>query len=678
MAPSGPRAQRNARGATPSNKTTGRPSGIKKRGGGGPTKADRDGDLDMDAPAAGGGPGRGARQPKNNKSDAPPSGPRRSTRNAPSSNRGPKPARAADMVKKIIEGSSGNMSSRIAAGIDASTRHTRSSRPINGANIATLRIGGLKDSKAANNEGGGLRELIIFVERKASVVGKLARSVRVKKSSIRGDFVYITATKEDAEEIQKLNNFDFAGARLTIEEVTEETAAPLSDKSQQIKEQLKSVLAVRYNQEAKLLDLSYLSQDPTLQQMDMFTQATPEKLFKAFMVIMDDTFKGLVAKREGVVSISLKGNNIDDVAQVMSLADTFPDLINLDLSENQFKDIKTMRKWSGRLRRLETLLLNDNPIAANQSSVAEFMKWWPRLQNLSNIQVRSKEEVENAAQGPKVFPIPQSGSDFRDVNRIGEAFITEFFGMYDNDRQTLAAKYYDEQSVFSFSVMTAQSHIPGSSVTWTDYIKLSRNHIKITTQHARFQRLFVGTGLVQNAWAKFPPTRHPALATEFDKYIIDCHPMTNLADPTGQSPGGVDGMIITMHGEFEDQEVSTQKTARRSFSRTFILGPGLPGRNDIRVVSDLLQLRAYAPLPSQTGAADVPAAPIAAPAAAPVVGAVPQQEQMIIELCKQTGMTPEYSKMCLETAGWNFDQALLTFNEKRATLPPDAFAQQPM
>lgn len=87
------------------------------------------------------------------------------------------------MVKKIIEGSSGNMSSRIAAGIDSSTRHTRSSRPINGANIATLRIGGLKDSKAASNEGGGLRELIIFVERKASVVGKLARSVRVKKVS---------------------------------------------------------------------------------------------------------------------------------------------------------------------------------------------------------------------------------------------------------------------------------------------------------------------------------------------------------------------------------------------------------------------------------------------------------------------------------------------------------------
>lgn len=183
MAPSGPRGQRNVRGATALNKTTGRPSGIKKRGAGGPTRTDRDGDLDMDVAAAAGGSGRGNRQPSNK--PAVPTGPRRSTRSAPPGGRAPKSTtRAADMVKKIIEGGSGNMSSRIAAGIDTSTRHTRSSRPINAANTMTLRIGGLKDSKAASNEGGGLRELIIFLERKASTVGKLNQPVRVKKVSL--------------------------------------------------------------------------------------------------------------------------------------------------------------------------------------------------------------------------------------------------------------------------------------------------------------------------------------------------------------------------------------------------------------------------------------------------------------------------------------------------------------
>lgn len=187
MAPSGPRAQRNARPPATQNKGTSRPGGIKKRNAGGPTKTDRDGDLDMDPSAAAGGPGRGRQQQQqqtNNKS-APPTGPRRSTRSAPAGGRGPKPTtRAADMVKKIIEGGTGNLSSRIAAGIDTSTRHTRSSRPINAANTTTLQIGGLKNSKAASNEGGGLRELIIFLERKASAVGKLNHAVRIKKVSL--------------------------------------------------------------------------------------------------------------------------------------------------------------------------------------------------------------------------------------------------------------------------------------------------------------------------------------------------------------------------------------------------------------------------------------------------------------------------------------------------------------
>ena len=133
--------------------------------------------------------------------------------------------------------------------------------------------------------------------------------------------------------------------------------------------------------------------------------------------------------------------------------------------------------------------------------------------------------------------------------------------------------------------------------------------------------------------------------------MIDCHPLTGLQDPTGQDPNGASGLIITMHGEFEDQEPGTTKTDRRSFSRTIILGPGLPQRNPIRVISDMLTLKAYNPLP-----------PPAAPSEAEV-----QQQQMIIELSKQTGMTAEYSKLCLEGVNWNFQQAFVVFNEKRVS-----------
>lgn len=50
-------------------------------------------------------------------------------------------------------------------------------------------------------------------------------------------------------------------------------------------------------------------------------------------------------------------------------------------------------------------------------------------------------------------------------------------------------------------------------------------------------------------------------------------------------------------------------------------------------------------------------------------------EQMLIELQKQTFMTVQYAKDCLEQVQWDFDRALQAFAAVRANLPADAFVQ---
>lgn len=436
----------------------------------------------------------------------------------------------------------------------------------------------------------------------------------------------------------------------------------MSSTALEIKEQLRTVLSQRYDINAKLLSLSALGEDPILNQMGFFSgESKPEKLFRALMAVCDGLFKTEEEKRNAVSSISLAGNNIDDVLQIMSLTDTFPDLANLDLSRNQFKNTKGLQKWRYRLRKLETLLLNDNPIETMDPSYqADLIAWFPKLQNLSGIQVRTPEQIaaEEAALRPN--PIPQHGIDFRDIGGIGEGFLREFVPMYDADRPNLAAKYYDNESTFSVAINNANTSRNSVGQSWAPYLKFSRNHVKITTTHARVQRLFTGLHHIQSMWQQLPPTRHPDLATEFHKYIIDCHPVHGLADPTGQSPVGVDGMVITMHGQFEDQDPGTMKTATRSFTRTFILGPAAPGGNVIRVISDVLALRAHDPLPALPGLSAPPVPP---------PNEDMQKQQMVIELCNRTGMTPEYSHLCLDGVGWNFDQALITFNEKRVSYP---------
>ena len=51
--------------------------------------------------------------------------------------------------------------------------------------------------------------------------------------------------------------------------------------------------------------------------------------------------------------------------------------------------------------------------------------------------------------------------------------------------------------------------------------------------------------------------------------------------------------MVIVHGSFEEPAVGgAHVTARRSFDRTFIIGPGA-GLGGIRVISDVLSLRAY-------------------------------------------------------------------------------------
>jgi nuclear RNA export factor len=326
------------------------------------------------------------------------------------------------------------------------------------------------------------------------------------------------------------------------------------------------------------------------------------------------------------------------------------------MSGNQISNMQGLERWRGKFKELETIYMTGNPIeSADQNFLATFLEWFPKLQIINGTQLRTPEQIAAQAEALKPKPIPQRGPDFRDVNGIGESFLLEFFASYDNDRQGLAARLYDDASQFSLAIDTQSvrdTNAP-APLPWAAYIKVSRNLIKINSQNARFQRLFKGSNVIFDLWKGLPATRHPNIKEDLAKYIMDCHPLSGLVDPSGQSQGGVDGLIIAVHGEFDEYDQKTDTTGKRSFSRTFILGPGQPGRNPIRVVSDMLSLRAYSPLPNVFAPAEQPA---------------PDQNQhqtMIAELSKQTGMVPQYSEMCLVQVNWEFDKALVVFNEKK-------------
>ncbi|POS78691.1 TAP domain-containing protein [Diaporthe helianthi] len=648
--PTGPRggnasSTRQTRSSTAPNRTS--RGGIARRGRGSGLRGDRDGDVDMDSGSKPSKSGGGISKSSNSSTRR---GNNRSS-GAPKSN-----ARLQQNLAKHIDAD------------PASLRKAPNAAKL-AANNTTLIVVGLKSSKAVANPDGGVKSLLQFLERKATQLKGPGRPVTIKKSLAKGDSVYILASNQDAEEITKVNNFTFAGAQLTITKSeegwprTDQTdTATLSSKAQQDKMILTTVLERRYDVNMKLLNLSALGQDPVLTDMGLFqAKDTAEKTFKVLMVICQDLFKTPEAKRTAIESVSLASNSLDYVGPVFDLAETFPDLLHLDLSSNNFTSMKQLNRWRGRFKRLQTLILDNNPIIQVEPNYTkEVMEWFPKLLNLNNNVVRTAEQIAAQEEKAKASLIPQRGTDFRDVAGLGENFIREFFPLYDTNRDALLSTYYDEHSTFTLAVDTGgprDTNVP--VLPWAPYITFSRNHQRITTETGRFQRYMKGLH-IQEIWKKLPATNHPDLATNLEKYIIDCHPMKGLHDPVNHKAEGEDGMIITIHGEFEELEATSGKTGKRSFSRTFVIGPGLPGRNPIRVNSDMLSITPWNAVPLVTVSGQGPSAE-------------EQQQLMVVELSKRTNMVPQFSKMCLETAEWNFDQALLVFEEKRSVLPPDAF-----
>ncbi|KAF2088374.1 NTF2-like protein, partial [Saccharata proteae CBS 121410] len=535
-------------------------------------------------------------------------------------------------------------------------------------------VTGWKGCKASKNEDKGVGSLIAFMEKKATMhlskrSGDRYDPVRIKKFKVQDDdTLLITVQNHEAGSILQQNGYLFAGKNIKVTEITDEEQKPASSEERlnEVERMFQRMLARRYNPETKLLDLSNLGQDPDLVAAGMFDlNSTTSKFFPALMKTCDVLFKTSTEKKEKFESISLANNGLDSIKPVTTLASTFPDVKNLDLSNNNLANLDAFSGWERKFRNLDYLVVTGNPL---EQSVPDFhlelMKWYRKMRILNGQQVRTDEE----AALKKKSGVPVRGPNFQDEAGIGQTFVTNFIAGFDSDRAALANIYYDETSTFSLSVNTHAMRDPSApklqTKEWESYIRKSRNLKVISGINARIDRLFTGKDAIAEAFATIPVTKHASLETEPAKWSIDCVLLPSVPDPTGQYPQGVQGLLVTLHGEFSEMDVSTgQPTKLRSFDRTFTLGPG--GQTGVRVINDVMTLRGYGGFEAWQPE-DVPAA--VAPPQAQLT-----QDQIIMELCRLTNMKPEYSKMCLDESGWNPDLALTKFEGAKATLPPDAF-----
>lgn len=481
----------------------------------------------------------------------------------------------------------------------------------------------------------------------------------------------MTISSDDARSFLSINGYEFAGANIKIDLADapaggrssfsfnkSNTSGPDLGDPAQVRQIFKSVLARRYNVDTKLLDLSNLGADEEFSKLGI-SEVTP-KTFQVLMKICDDVFTTSQAKEDAVNAVTLANNKLKDVGVVTYLAITFPALKNLDLSNNDISEMRDLTRWRHKFRQLEHIVLTNNPIEQSAEDFrVQLIKWYPKLHSIDLVQLPAAElEAIRAKKGPPKV----KGPSFQDSGEVAEGFLKLFFTGYDTDRNGLLQYYYDNSSTFSMQVNTRALRDPRipkpEGNEWTHYINSSRNLLKIERSNARAKRSHQGASEIAKVFADLPATRHPNFATNLDKWLIECRPQPGLPDPSGQNPGGVNGLVITTHGEFEEP----QNNKIRSFDRTFVLGPG--GPNGVRVISDSLTVRAFGGSEAFIPEADNEPASMSE---------AQEKEAMAIEISKVTGMNMAYSVMCLEQSGWSYQDALAAFTNNKDQIPPEAY-----
>jgi nuclear RNA export factor len=203
------------------------------------------------------------------------------------------------------------------------------------------------------------------------------------------------------------------------------------------------------------------------------------------------------------------------------------------------------------------------------------------------------------------------------------------------------------------------------------------------------ESLHIGAEDVVKAIVNLPITKHD-LNGPPENFCVDAFPVLE-----GQR------LLLNVHGQFT--ECGTEGI--RSFDRTFILAIAPEGSRaktngwDVVILSDQWRIRAYSsPAAWKPGPMLVQAQPSSRHRALPIapssginqtegnvvlsmppdqrelLASIPEpQQKLVIKLCQETRLNVKYSVDCLTSNQWDFDRAVLNFDQVKATLPPDAF-----
>ncbi|KAG7165454.1 Nuclear RNA export factor 1-like 3 [Homarus americanus] len=251
-------------------------------------------------------------------------------------------------------------------------------------------------------------------------------------------------------------------------------------------------------------------------------------------------------------------------------------------------------------------------------------------------------------------------------------FIQQYYRIFDTDNRRPLEAAYSENATFSFSCNFPETG-PGARYT-NIYLTDNRNLKKLTPSDRRHKLVYQGRSIILNYLCRLPYTVHDPLS-----FCVD----VPVADPKL--------IVVILSGVF--RQLADRNPPIRSFTRNIIIipeGSGFCICNEqlyittatidqvkkafkTPVVSTAQSSEPDTSIPS-TSTVPEQSQPPSVPQSAPDPG---QQQAMVVKFSTESGMLPQFSQLCLEQNGWDFNKAAVMFSQLKMEnkIPPEYFAQ---
>uniref|UniRef100_A0A1B6E508 TAP-C domain-containing protein n=3 Tax=Clastoptera arizonana TaxID=38151 RepID=A0A1B6E508_9HEMI len=418
-----------------------------------------------------------------------------------------------------------------------------------------------------------------------------------------------------------------------------------------IKERIKLVMSKRYNVHNKALNLTKFHADPDFMKADLLIALNRPHILTEVVRIIAESIPDIMA-------LDLSDNNLSIIEPLRTLAEKAPNFKILHLGKNMFRSVHYFEVLKALT--IEELVLDNNPLCNKYSNqdvyVRDVRKRFPKLIKLDDC-VLPREISFDLEETHKLKP--SQGSFLCDPSggEIVRQFLEQYYTLYDSNSRAPLVDAYRENALFSLTSTNANS--------LSAYASDSRNLYH--TPRGKNGLLRRGRESIIAFIESLPQTQHDPTS-----FAVDLSFFTPKL------------LILSICGVFREVGL---KLPIRAFNRTFII---VPTGSGFCIVNDLLHITiatseqakdqfkttADTPTPSTPNAA-VQSASVISPVVVSPEAEISRRQQMVSSFAMQSGMNIIWAEKCLNETNWDYDRALFVFAElqKQGTIPAEAFVK---